>query len=123
MATMGIIRATVISLAGEWDIYRRDELRQIFAAVYDDADVVLDLSAVTYADSTVLSELVMMRKHRLEQNLPMPVLVPSKMLERILTITDMQQVWPCFPTLDSAVASFEGNNDVCAPSSSSSPQQ
>lgn len=120
---MGIIRATVISLAGEWDIYRRDELRQIFAAVYDDADVVLDLSAVTYADSTVLSELVMMRKHRLEQNLPMPVLVPSKMLERILTITDMQQVWPCFPTLDSAVASFEGNNDVCAPSSSSSPQQ
>jgi anti-sigma B factor antagonist len=114
------VHPTVITLAGEWDIYRRDELHELFAAYYDDLGVVLDLSALTYADSTVLSELVVMRKHRLAQGLPVVALVPSKTFERILTITGMRQFWPCYTTVESALAAFEGNNAVCAPSTSAS---
>jgi anti-anti-sigma factor len=112
---MGNAYPTVVALTGEWDIYRRDELRKIFTACYDDADVIFDLSAITYADSTVLSELVEMRKHRLTKDLPMFAVVPSKMLERVLEITHLNQFWPCFSTLDAAVASFDaGVRTRCA---------
>jgi anti-anti-sigma factor len=119
---MDTVHPTVIALAGEWDIYRRDELRQILGASYDERDVVLDMSAVTYADSTLLSELVLMRKHRLTNDLPRVALVPSKPFERILTITGMKELWPCFSTAESAVSSFEGNKGVCDPSTPASPQ-
>jgi anti-anti-sigma factor len=98
---------TVITLTGEWDIYRRDELRGIFAAAYRERQVVFDLSAVTYADSTVLSELVQIRKHRVDHNLPIFALVPSPTFRRILTITHLHQFLPCFTTVEDAIASFD----------------
>ena len=112
---MGNADPTVMTLAGEWDIYRRNELRQVFAALYDAFHVVLDFTAVTYADSTVLSELVQMRKYRIEKELPMFAVVHSKTLERVLSITHLNQFWPCFTTLDDAIASFKGSLPSRAP--------
>jgi anti-anti-sigma factor len=105
---MGNAHPTVITLAGEWDIYRRNELRDVFAAAYDCVYVIFDFSAVTYADSTVLSELVRLRRYRLEKNLPMFAVVASKTFERVLTITHLDQFWPCFANLGDAIASFDG---------------
>jgi anti-anti-sigma factor len=106
---------TVITLTGDWDIYRRDELRRMFAPSYDEPYLVLDLSAVTYADSTILSELVRMRKHRSEKKLPGFALVPSKRFERVLAITRLDQIWPCFETLDDAIASLTDSLPANAP--------
>lgn len=112
---MGNAHPKVITLAGEWDVYRRDELRELFAASYDCAEVIFDLSAVTYADSTVLSELVLMRKYRVEKNLPMFAVVPSKTFDRVLSITHLNRFWPCFANLDDAVASFSESLPLSAP--------
>lgn len=77
--------------------------------VYNERNAVLDFTEVTYADSTVLNELVHMRKHRLEHDLPAPVLVVSSAFSRVLSITRMQLLWPHYLTLREAL----GNSAVC----------
>jgi anti-anti-sigma factor len=53
---------TVVSLAGEWDLNRRDELRAVLAefATGDHAckDIVLDLTRTTFIDSTTIGVLI-----------------------------------------------------------------
>ena len=93
----------VIALNGEWDIYRRDELRELFRAAYDAENAILNLSAVSYADSTILSELVHMRKHRAAQGLAPVALVPSRQFERVLSITRMSHLWPCYANVAEAL--------------------
>lgn len=51
----------VISLAGEYDIARRQELAELFSAVTNGAPVTIDMSQVSYVDSTFLGELTKMR--------------------------------------------------------------
>lgn len=96
----------VIALNGEWDIYRRDELRALLRHAYDEEEVILDLSAVSYADSTVLSELVSMRKHRDERGLSPVSLIPSRQFERVLSITRMSHLWPCYLNVEAALEHY-----------------
>jgi anti-anti-sigma factor len=54
-----------IALSGEYDIARKQELASIFASITNGAPVTLDMSEVTYVDSTFLNELASMRlRHR-----------------------------------------------------------
>lgn len=106
---MGSLQPVVIALNGEWDIYRREELRKLFRAAYEAVTAILDLSAVSYADSTVLSELVQLRKHREAQDLPPVALVPSPQFERVLSITRMDRLWPCYPSVEAALATYESS--------------
>lgn len=46
-----------IELSGEYDLTRRDELQELFARVDGRCPVVVDVSEVTYGDSSFLSEL------------------------------------------------------------------
>ena len=108
---MSIGTALIVALDGEWDVYRREELHAALLPAYDEPRVVLDLSAVSYADSTVLSELVRMRRHRLTQGLPSPSLVISTVFLRILTITHTQKLWPYYQTLQEALST--GKSPVC----------
>lgn len=43
-----------LELDGEYDLTRRDELTFLFAAIPDNAPAVIDLSRVSYVDSTFL---------------------------------------------------------------------
>lgn len=104
---MDPVQPLVISLTGEWDVYRRDELRAVLRSAYDEAIVILDLSGVMYADSTVLGQLVVMRKYRAEKALRPVVLVPSRQIEHILAITQMDELWPCYPSVTAALASAD----------------
>lgn len=103
---MGEQHPLVIALSGEWDIYRRDELESALHPARECEEVVLDFSAVTYADSTVLSALATMRKARVERGFPPSRVVPSTSITRLFEITQMNRLWPCFESVDDALRSF-----------------
>jgi anti-anti-sigma factor len=79
---------TVVTLRGELDVYRADSVREAFDAVRGSA--VVDLSAVTYLDSTVLNELVRLRK-RIAGDIVLVVVSPQ--VRRILELVGFGQLF------------------------------
>jgi anti-anti-sigma regulatory factor len=59
--------ATVVKVfAGEYDLTHQARLRAEFDALHAENSVVLDMSAVTYLDSTFISELIRLHEKRVE---------------------------------------------------------
>lgn len=57
--------ATVVKVfAGEYDLMHRAQLRVEFDALHEQDHLILDLSAVTYLDSTFVKELIRLQKVR-----------------------------------------------------------
>lgn len=98
----------VITLAGEFDIYSADALVQALAPANDRADVVVDLTAVRYLDSTALTAFIRMRKRRTIANLgPCRLVGLNANLRRLFSVTHLDEVWPIHDTLEQAVESFK----------------
>ncbi len=94
----------VISLAGEWDIYRRDELRNRLEPAYTDREVVLDLTAAKYVTSTLIGALVVAHKHREASNMPRAAIaVKSAFVRRLLAATGLDGLFPIYESVEEAV--------------------
>lgn len=52
-----------LSLEGEYDLARRDEIARLFDLLDGNGAVVIDLTNVTCLDSTILNELARLRRH------------------------------------------------------------
>lgn len=93
----------VISLAGEWDIYRREELRNRLEPGYTEPGVILDLTAAKYVTSTLICALVVMQKHREEERLPRAAIaVKSAFVRRLLTATGLDGLFPIYDSVEEA---------------------
>jgi anti-anti-sigma factor len=57
----GTPRSHYIELSGEYDIARKRELVELFAPIFNGNPVTIDMTDVTYVDSTFLGELMAMR--------------------------------------------------------------
>jgi anti-anti-sigma factor len=94
----------VVSLAGEWDIYRRDELRTRLEPAYYEQQVILDLTAAKYVTSTLICALIVAHKHRQEHRLPQAMLaVKSAFVRRLLEATGLDGFFPIFESVEDAV--------------------
>jgi anti-anti-sigma factor len=94
----------VVSLAGEWDIYRREELRTLLEPAYDERQVILDLTAAKYVTSTLICALIVAQKHRGENRLPPAMLaVKSAFVRRLLGATGLDALFPIFESIEDAV--------------------
>lgn len=95
----------VISLAGEWDIYRRPELAQLLEPAAAAPRVVLDLTAAKYVTSTLMAALVVMHKTREVNGLPPAVLaVQSAFVTRLLTVACLDELFPIVPSVEAGLA-------------------
>ena len=103
---MADTKTRVISLDGDWDIDRRDELEGLLRTVYDfPGNLVLDMHSVNYADSTILAALIVLRNRRRTKGLPLPCLViGSRQVRRLLNIAGLSEAFPVFDTLEEAKA-------------------
>jgi anti-anti-sigma factor len=96
----------VVSLAGEWDIYRREELRQRLQPAYDEQQVILDLMAAKYVTSTLICALIVVHKHRENRGLPRAVLaVRSAFVRRLLAATGIDGLFAIFDNIEDALRS------------------
>lgn len=98
----------IISLAGEWDVYRRDELRALLEPAGGAERVILDLTAAKYVTSTLMASLVLMHKRREAQHLPNAVLaVKSAFVQRLLVVAGIDRLVPIYPSLKEALGAAE----------------
>jgi anti-anti-sigma factor len=79
---------TVVTLCGELDVYRAEAVREAFDSVRDAP--VVDLSAVTYLDSTVLNELIRLRK-RVDGEIVL--VVGSPQIRRVLELVSFARLF------------------------------
>ncbi len=100
-------KSKIISLQGDWDIARRDELERLLTPAYDEpGDLIVDLQTVNYADSTILAALILLRKRRGTKGLPLPRLViGTRQVRRLFSIAGLDQA---FQTYDSTQAAEAG---------------
>ena len=94
----------VLVLRGEYDIAAREALREAFGAVNDAHRLVLDLSAVTYVNSSVIEELVTLHAGRASAGLESEILVLANAnLMRILEVLDLTRHFRIHASLDEAL--------------------
>ncbi|MBV8118276.1 MAG: STAS domain-containing protein [Candidatus Eremiobacteraeota bacterium] len=97
----------VIELSGELDIARKEELHRALALDPGLRAVLLDLSGVTYADSTALTELLRFRKQTDENGISVAMVVTSPQFDRIIRYAGLYEVFSIFADRSSATAFLE----------------
>lgn len=85
----------IVNLSGEYDLSCKDELHTQFYALRAEPNLVLDLSAVTYLDSSFLSQLVWLHEGRKERGFRTETLVIPKdsVVERLFEIVGMTRLF------------------------------
>ena len=98
---------TVVRVAGEIDIASADRLRDRIGQLLADGrtDLVVDLTQVTFMDSTGLGLLVGALKRVRLAGGRLELVVDSERLLKVFRITGLLQVFSIHETLDAALAS------------------
>jgi anti-sigma B factor antagonist len=95
----------VLTLRGELDAYDAPELRSVFGdAASENRVVVLDLSAVSFLDSTVLGAIVGLQRRLREADGELRVVLPESEARRVFALTGLDRAFDVRPTRVSAVA-------------------
>jgi anti-sigma B factor antagonist len=95
----------VLTLRGELDAYDAPELRSAFADSMPPGTsvVVLDLSAVSFLDSTVLGAIVGFQRRVREADGELRVVLPGSEARRAFELTGLDRVLDVRPTRESAL--------------------
>ncbi|MDX6222204.1 MAG: anti-sigma factor antagonist [Frankiales bacterium] len=96
---------TVVCVAGEIDIATVPDLRDALetALHQNDPRVILDLTGVSFCDSSGLALLVATRR-RLPDGAPLRLVGAQPMVARVFQLTGLTQVFPLFATVGDAVS-------------------
>lgn len=96
---------TVVELRGELDLSNAQALRDrlLEIAGREPVSLILDLSGLTFMDSTGISVLVAAERRALELGGALSLAGPQKVVARVLRITSLDKHFPTFPTVDDAV--------------------
>jgi anti-sigma B factor antagonist len=98
----------LVSLRGEVDIYTAPRLKERLVELLDAGvtGVVVDLTEVTFIDSTALGVLIggVRRLHEVDGR--MALVVATRPVERVLTLTGLDRVFTIHATRDAAVAAL-----------------
>ena len=96
---------TVVEIAGEIDVYTAPQLRSqlLDASAAGNADLVLDMTGVTFLDSTGLGILVGARRRAVEAGGDLRLVVAHSAVLKIFRITGLDRVFTIEASLDRAL--------------------
>jgi anti-anti-sigma factor len=97
----------IVTLTGEMDIVRAQELRErlLGAVRNEDLGLVVDLTNTTYIDSVGVSLLFELAERLSERQLRLAVVVPETgLVERVLKIVNLDSVTEIHSTVEEALA-------------------
>src|SRR5262245_60074248 len=97
-------RAAVLVADGELDAYSAPELTESFAEVSRAGAVVVDLTGVSFMDSTALGLLVRALRELEEEDVTVRVVLPETPARRIFEITTLDRVLPVAASRGEALA-------------------
>jgi anti-anti-sigma factor len=90
----------IVIQTAELDLANQDEYLAALAPALETRDVIVDLSGVTFMDSTCLGKRVAMRKERKAREFPPAVIAASERVRRLLHIVAFDKLWPVFDSLE-----------------------
>jgi anti-sigma B factor antagonist len=94
----------VVTLTGEYDLAYRPQLRVELDGLRDEPNLIVDLSAVTFIDSTCIGELVRLHNARAERGFaPLTVVQSSLVVKRLFEVLNLGAVFRLVETLDEAL--------------------
>ena len=99
--------AHVVTLRGEIDAYTAPSLRHDFRRLVDDDDatlVIVDLSAVTFLDSSALGALVGARRRLCAREGRLRIVSPRSPAARIFELTGLDAVFDIYPDRAAALS-------------------
>ena len=98
----------LIELSGEVDLYTAPRFKDDLIALIDAgvADIVIDLSRVTFIDSTALGVLIGGVRRVNAAAGAMTLVVTSRPVERVLSITGLDRVFTIHESLEDAIAAL-----------------
>jgi anti-sigma B factor antagonist len=98
----------VVAVSGEVDMYTAPQLKQCLLDLIDGGarKVVVDLSAVSFIDSTALGVLIGGVRRLHGAGGAMALVVTSRSVERVLSITGLDRVFSINATVDEALAAL-----------------
>jgi anti-sigma B factor antagonist len=96
----------VITLAGELDLGGRERMRDALNALLDGGHhrIVVDMTDVTFCDSTGLGILVAAGKRAVARDGWLRLTTPAPRVARVFTITGMNRLFPFYPDVARAAA-------------------
>lgn len=86
----------VVTLAGELDMARRDELTRVLSVEAPGPAILVDLIAVTYADSTAISQILRFRNEAERFDRKIALLIGGPHLKRVLQYAGLSEVFAVF---------------------------
>jgi len=98
----------VIALDGELELSRRKEVREALNLDGPPSAVLLDFSAVTYADSSTLAELFRFHQEASAANVRVALLVKSKQFARVIEYAGLEGAFQLFDRRSSALSYLGG---------------
>jgi anti-anti-sigma factor len=96
-----------VRLAGELDISRKQELRDALRSAAGGAAVLLDLSGVTWADSTALAELLRFCTDLERRDVPVALVVVAPQFNRVIEYAGLRATFHVFDRRDDALGYLE----------------
>jgi anti-anti-sigma factor len=88
----------VFKLIGELDLARQAELDAIAAAAAEAELAIVDLTEITFLDTTVINWLVRTKRLLDEKKGRLRVVAPKGLVTRLISIADLEGVIEVFPT-------------------------
>jgi anti-anti-sigma factor len=94
----------VASFAGEIDFTAREDFRSKLAVLADAPAAIVDLTAVTYMDSSALAEILLLQRGRAHARKAAMSVVVNERIRRFFEIAGLQNVLLLASNLDEAKA-------------------
>lgn len=93
-AAESAMTSVALRLAGEYDISRQEELEEDLACALDADVAVLDLSEVSYLDSSTLTSLIRLRKRMMERGPGIVKIAGAPpQVRRIFSLTNLDKIF------------------------------
>lgn len=97
----------VVAVSGEVDVATAPDLREHLASIAESGDgrpVVVDLSGVTFIDSTGLGVLISTRKRCEDDARPLAIVIVEPRILKVFEITGLTELFAIYASLDAAMA-------------------
>ena len=106
--TTGPTFPQVFKLAGEVDLARQAELDAIGAAAAEARLAIVDMTEITFVDSTVVTWLLRTKEVLEQKNGNLRVVAPQGLVTQLLAMSKLEGVIEVLPTLPEAIAAMSG---------------
>lgn len=108
---------TVVQVGGEIDVYTAPVLRERLAALHESGqhDLVVDLRAVRFMDSTGLGVLVGVLKRVRLAGGSLSLVIDSERILKVFRITALTQIFDIFDSVGDALAAMPSEPEAASP--------